>query len=933
MSFSKAFKAMQLFKPFDATTIYRGCNEHVLYVQHALLPFASGNSNSNSNNNNNAAEEGELNEVWYCMLTTERLIICKRGADGKIVDRKQLSYEHIIQFKLKKNKRFKKSNLPAIKVYVSYTVGNNNGVDGGVVEIDDGKLSAPNTPSIKPSDDDKYPKVIFSFHDAEARDTMHMKMMEIIGKNKHQKAGSRTPSFSKSDNDEDSKDSGDLDAGSRSHSHCSNGNMHMHINCDLYETLAVILERQHTYNECVDMCGAVRAGGGASSDAQDGCLQQLFRFLEPAQTQAQQMTDIAHQKYVYKLSRADVKRVEAYYRSKADNAQIRRHRQQWFISTYVAAKLFSPYFPITGVNDELKWLWMQQLCRTSVHFIGDTAMNNRCIKLMDILMRKCFHCKYVKVLDTFFHEKDYQNLQILLYFLNNFVNLKTTHLEALPKFRFKQMMPLLVANRKRDESYTQLFIQLVHIAALRAQFKEADIYQCMMQYIACAELEHAVLMEDEIVNALIKMLQSVDKKLHKIWPENALYLQEIIQSESDENLALCKIRISLRLNPKLLHQTYPGLYDDLNALQCAEKKHVWPALVQFLKDKVEGFADGHVCQTSFDLQPQQQQRDDDECLLSDSERRHEEGDSILFSSLLMSALQDTDKAVGDRVDVTRNQMHRCPAGAGAAASPVKTAPVTTTAAKSPYRKFVSPSMTSTQVVNAFRSPSKTALAKKNRKHDGLSSSQWGFSNFVGQCFSFAHINQDAQLQATTTRNGGGGAGSHQVTPVGNGNDLQRRLQSYVTTLDKFKNKTRSLEQKISDLHQVLDTQNEKIVELKLENKMIKNVYLNNEVSNVQNGGASEYDEQMVNMKLVKNKQWKQWTHLEVVHWICALNNGQFAKYKQTLTVNMKLRNIAGKHFARIDKSDLTYFYGIVNFDDVCDLYQHIQQLLANSYAE
>ena len=52
-------------------------------------------------------------------------------------------------------------------------------------------------------------------------------------------------------------------------------------------------------------------------------------------------------KYVLKLTRDDIKKIKAYYRTKQDNFMIRNNRKQWFINAYVATQLFKPYFPIT----------------------------------------------------------------------------------------------------------------------------------------------------------------------------------------------------------------------------------------------------------------------------------------------------------------------------------------------------------------------------------------------------------------------------------------------------------------------------------------------------------------------------------------------------------------------------------------------------------
>lgn len=336
---------------------------------------------------------------------------------------------------------------------------------------------------------------------------------------------------------------------------------------------------------------------------------------------------------------------------------------------------------------------------------------------------------------------------------------------------------------------------------------------------------------------------------------------------------------------------------------------------------------------------------------------HEEGDSMFFSSLLMSDLKDKEK---EKLALLANERAaQSPSGSKSnknitsPISPASTdngedknsfiAMVTKSASKNNNKRESMFSNDSSvhlenritkELIKIERASSISKSKSKSPQNNKILSpippiksprsanngaSPWGFSNFVGQCFSFTQLNHGA------SHNNNNGT----PTSPNNTNDLQRRLQSYITTLEKFKSKTRNLENKISKLNKTMDKQNEKIIELKLENKMIKNVYVNNEFKDREN----DYDENMVNKKLINDKQWKKWSYIDVIHWICTLRNGRFKKYKSTLMVNMKLRNISGKHFARIDKSDLTYFYGIIDFDDVCDLYEQIEDLVANSYAD
>jgi len=82
--------------------------------------------------------------------------------------------------------------------------------------------------------------------------------------------------------------------------------------------------------------------------------------------------------------------------------------------------------------------------------------------------------------------------------------------------------------------------------------------------------------------------------------------------------------------------------------------------------------------------------------------------------------------------------------------------------------------------------------------------------------------------------------------------------------------------------------------------------------------------------LILDKDWKNWRFLEIVEWICSLEYGRFSKYKVSLFVNMRHRNLTGKYLCKMQKSDLSSFFGVVDFADITDLYRQIQILTAGS---
>eukprot|EP01084_Bolivina_argentea_P008240 15429_1 len=142
---------MQYFQPFETALSSIEDNEFVLYLQEILLKGLE-----------------EESETWYCMFTTKRFIICKENNDKVIINRKQLNYENIKNFKLKKNKRFKKSNLPSIKVYIT--------------QKNEKQKTKNNLTIIKDNDESENnrPKIIISFKNNELKDKFYDQMNEII---------------------------------------------------------------------------------------------------------------------------------------------------------------------------------------------------------------------------------------------------------------------------------------------------------------------------------------------------------------------------------------------------------------------------------------------------------------------------------------------------------------------------------------------------------------------------------------------------------------------------------------------------------------------------------------------------------------------------------------------------------------------------------
>eukprot|EP01084_Bolivina_argentea_P235100 395720_1 len=83
----------------------------------------------------------------------------------------------------------------------------------------------------------------------------------------------------------------------------------------------------------------------------------------------------------------------------------------------------------------------------------------------------------------------------------------------------------------------------------------------------------------------------------------------------------------------------------------------------------------------------------------------------------------------------------------------------------------------------------------------------------------------------------------------------------------------------------------------------------------------------VDQYLILDKEWINWTYLEIVEWITNLEYGRYNKYKIILFANMKKYQFEGKFLPKLDKIDLSNFFGIMNFGDLTDLHKQIQRLI------
>ena len=79
-------------------------------------------------------------------------------------------------------------------------------------------------------------------------------------------------------------------------------------------------------------------------------------------------------------------------------------------------------------------------------------------------------------------------------------------------------------------------------------------------------------------------------------------------------------------------------------------------------------------------------------------------------------------------------------------------------------------------------------------------------------------------------------------------------------------------------------------------------------------------------KLMNERDFEQWTFIQVVEWITNLDNGRFAAYKDVLLASMEEEEIVGRNLYEVNELDIKS-WGIKKFDDKKTLMKHIKALI------
>jgi len=156
--------------------------------------------------------------------------------------------------------------------------------------------------------------------------------------------------------------------------------------------------------------------------------------------------------------------------------------------------------------------------------------------------------------DTFLHEKDTQNLEVLRHFLSHYAH--PSKVEYAPKLRLKNMVPLMLKNKHSHAhcgDYGEHFAAVLRVPAVALTMTANEAYHALLAYLTLSDQHKESdtetesesgkesvmdLSGDSVVMALVSLLRREGNSHHRhLWPQNALHIQKIIDSVSEMGCA------------------------------------------------------------------------------------------------------------------------------------------------------------------------------------------------------------------------------------------------------------------------------------------------------------------------------------------------------------------------------------------------------------
>ena len=157
-------------------------------------------------------------------------------------------------------------------------------------------------------------------------------------------------------------------------------------------------------------------------------------------------------------------------------------------------------------------------------------------------------------------------------------------------------------------------------------------------------------------------------------------------------------------------------------------------------------------------------------------------------------------------------------------------------------------------------------------------------------------------------------------------DLQAKYERRDKSIMRMKRVINEYKKQIRKLESSQKMLREKVVEHELTVERLKR---SNKVWEFQCGqieASLTASQQEVKEMKRQLKGYRNWSGEEVVSWICKLDNGQYMKYKDKLSVAFSKEGVIGSNMHHLDKSELQSF-GVDSFCDRGNICDHINRLV------
>ena len=647
-------------------------------------------------------------------------------------------------------------------------------------------------------------------------------------------------------------------------------------------------------------------------------------------------------------------------------------------------------FPIK-ITKIVQQKWIEQLLKCTWYFpVDDMQTNTKCVQLLDIWMKRIWRVESLDIIkDIKLQSYDnpqqlsYSNLFVISHLFKHYIKPETSTNIGFSWVMLKNSYPLIT----KINGYAECFVDILNLKSM--EWNDINKFRESLKQVQAMIVELITKYDygknDYLVRELrewIRNNKSYDNCYMKQY--QCLHLQTYIKHDIDQDRMIEVMENSMLIDMQYLDSKWSGLYFGLNALQFAKYRDgTSQKIIDYLQQRME------IGYNSEDYAESKVGNDDDDELIIMDESKSNETEHIkergksrpkkknvttLFRRKSKNTLNLDEKESAERA--LKRRVTAPPAistNIDQVAIPMSSTPETEDDAeyfgsqdspqdadentklplmslsqseddgkrdrnkergrkrKKGKRKAVSmktyqkkrelharPAISTPPPV--INTPISSMIIKEDQESDNEGSNNIEYQPFMikttdlnGKAKILSRRRHDHHRSAPTTP-----LKAHK-NKIGRNSAAKLKSALNIHSIEVASKKNNK---RINDLERKLNKAQKEIIHLKTKMGL---KYEDDEEKMMQqniNDELLKYD-----ALLIKNLAWKKWTFLEIIQWIIQLEEGRFEKYKNVLYIKMKSKNMKGIYLEKMEKIDLDNFFGINDFGDICDLWNHIKQLL------